>query len=281
MQNQSTLVRDVTYTGIGLHSGLPVTVTLKPAPVNTGIVFIRADLPGAPRVAAVSDNITNTVRATTIEAGAAKVFTIEHLMAALSASMVDNCLVEIDAPEPPAGDGSARVFWELIERAGIRAQDAERAYCAVEETHIVRQDDKFAMILPYDGFRVSFTSVNPSPLVGVQYADYEITPAFFGREIAGARTIAYEKEVEALKKMGLGLGGTLENVIVYNDDRWLNQLRYPDELVRHKTLDIIGDLRLAGPIKGHVIAVKSSHALNTRLAKKIADAAKKRGENLS
>ena len=125
------------------------------------------------------------------------------------------------------------------------------------------------MALPYDGFRVSFVSVNPHPLIGIQYADFEITEENYATEIAPARTIAYEKEVAALHKMGLGLGGTLENVIVYNDFGWLNELIYPDELVRHKILDVIGDLRLAGIFNCHVVAAASGHALNTQLAKKI------------
>ena len=128
------------------------------------------------------------------------------------------------------------------------------------------------MALPYDGLRVTFTSLNPHPLVGIQYADVIIDEATYRREIAPARTIAYEKEIDALRQMGLGLGGTLENVIVYNDEKWLNTLRYPDELVRHKILDVIGDLRLAGTVRGHIIAVKSAHALNTALARKIYDA---------
>lgn len=269
MQHQTTIEKNVTYTGIGLHSGKEVTIILKSAPVDTGIVFIRVDLEGAPQVAAISDNVTATMRATTIEHGAAKVFTIEHLLSAFHAAQIDNCYVEINGAEPPVADGSALVFFELLQTAGVSRQVAKRQYTVIDKTYIVRSDDKFVAVLPYDGFRVSFTSVNPSPLIGTQYADYEVTPETFYHEIAPARTIAYEKEIEQLKKMGLGLGGDLDNVIVYNDECWLNKLRYPDELVRHKVLDIIGDLRLCGPIRGHVIAVKSSHALNTCMAKEI------------
>lgn len=270
MQQQTTLAKDVRYTGVGLHSGGEVTIALRPAPPDTGIVFVRTDLAGRPRVEAVSANVTATVRATTIESGAAKVFTIEHLLSALNALDVDNCLIEIDAPEPPVGDGSAAVFCALIRQAGVCAQEKPRVYTVIDRVYEAREGDKFIVILPYDGFRVSFTSVNPNPLVGVQYADFEVTPELFEREIAPARTIAYEKEVEMLRQMGLGKGGTLENVIVYSDERWLNALRFDDELVRHKVLDIVGDLRLAGRVRGHVIAVKSSHALNTKLAKQIA-----------
>ena len=133
------------------------------------------------------------------------------------------------------------------------------------------KDGRFIMVLPYDGFRVSFTSLNPHPLIGVQYEDFIVDEAAYHKEIAPARTIAYEKEIEALHEMGLGLGGTIENVIVYNDDGWMNPLHFDDELVRHKILDAIGDLRLAGPIRGHVVAAASGHALNTALAKQIAE----------
>lgn len=281
MQYQTTIAKDVAYTGIGLHSGCQVTIRLKPAPVNTGIVFIRVDLENAPRVAAISDNVTTTVRATTIESGAAKVFTIEHLMSAIHALKIDNCYIEIDAVEPPVTDGSSLVFFELIQSAGIQEQEEESKEVVIDQTYIVRHDDKFVMILPYDGFRVSFTSVNPSALIGTEYADYEITAENYHKEIAPARTIAYKKEIEALQKMGLGLGGTMENVIVYDDEKWLTELRFKDELVRHKVLDIIGDIRLVGRVRGHIVAVKSSHAINTELAKQISAAfCKQKGRNL-
>ncbi|MCX7781682.1 MAG: UDP-3-O-acyl-N-acetylglucosamine deacetylase [Negativicutes bacterium] len=270
MQFQSTLKRTVSYTGIGLHSGRDVTITLKPAAADTGIVFARVDLPGAPRVAAKVANVTATMRATTLEAGEAKVFTVEHLLAAFSAMGVDNCLVEITSVEPPVADGSALPFVRLIEEAGREAQAAPRSYTAVSEAKAVRVDDKFITILPYDGFRITFTSVNPHPLLGVQFGDYEITPDTFIREIAPARTIGFMHEIEALKAKGLALGGSLDNAIVYDDEKVLTPLRFPDELVRHKILDIVGDLALAGFVRGHVIAVKSSHALNTQLAKQIA-----------
>lgn len=272
MQYQTTIAKDVAYTGIGLHSGCQVTIRLKPAPVNTGIVFIRVDLEDTPRVAAISDNVTTTVRATTIESGAAKVFTIEHLMSAIHALKIDNCYIEIDAVEPPVTDGSALVFFELLQSAGIQEQEEESKEIIIDRTYIVRHEDKFVMILPYDGFRVSFTSVNPSALIGTEYADYEITAEIFHKEIAPARTIAYKEEIETLKKMGLGLGGTMENVIVYDDEKWLTKLRFEDELVRHKVLDIIGDIRLVGRVRGHIVAVKSSHAINTELAKQISAA---------
>ena len=269
MQYQTTIAKNATYTGIGLHSGCEVTLTLKPAPVNTGIVFVRVDLPGCPQVAAISDHITATMRATTLEKGAAKVFTVEHLLAACSAMQLDNCYIEMNAPEPPVADGSAIVFARLITKAGIVEQDVERKIIVIDQVYTVREEDKFITIIPYDGFRISFTSINPHPMLGVQYCDVEVNPDSFTEQIAAARTIAFTKEIEALKKMGLGLGGSMDNVIVYDEEKALNPLRYKDELVRHKVLDIIGDLSLAGNVHGHIIAVKSSHALNTALARKI------------
>jgi UDP-3-O-[3-hydroxymyristoyl] N-acetylglucosamine deacetylase len=274
MQYQTTIAKDVTYTGNGLHSGRKVTITLKPAPVNTGIVFIRVDLDGLPRIAAISDNVTSTLRATTIEEHEVKVFTIEHLLSALHAARIDNSFIEINAEEPPVGDGSALIFFDLIHKAGIKEQAACRKEIIIDKVYRIDDANRFVMVLPYDGFRVSFTSINPHRLIGTQYVDCTINTLNYRQEIAPARTIAYEKEVAELEKMGLGLGGTLENVIVYNDEGWLNKLRYEDELVRHKALDVIGDLRLAGIIRGHVIAVQSGHALNARLAKKITAAFK-------
>lgn len=271
MVYQTTLNSEVSYTGVGLHSGVDVHMTLQPAPANTGIVFVRSDLPGMPRIEAKAANVTSTVRATTIEANGIKLFTIEHLMSAFNAMGIDNCLVLIDAEEPPVADGSSKVFAELMAKAGIKVLDALRREIVIDRLYRVDDGDKFILAVPYDGFRVSFTSINPHPLIGIQYGNYEITPESYLSEVAPARTIAYEAEIEALREMGLGLGGTLENVIVYNDDGWMNELRYPDELVRHKILDIVGDLRLTGFIRGHIIAVKSGHALNTTMAKLLAE----------
>lgn len=275
MQYQNTIAEAVTYTGIGLHSGLEVCITLNPAPVDTGIVFIRVDLEGKPQIAATSDNVTSTIRATTIGNEEVKVFTIEHLLSALHALCIDNCFIEINAEEPPVADGSSLIFFELIQSAGIEAQKKLREEIIIDKVYRIDDGERFIMILPYDGFRVSFTSLNPHKLIGIQYGDYDMEQETYYKEIAPARTIAYEAEIDALKKMGLGLGGTFENVIVYNDEGWLNKLRFEDELVRHKILDVVGDLRLAGIVRGHVIAVKSGHELNAQLAKKITAAFKK------
>ena len=271
MQRQRTLKSNVSCVGVGLHSGKEVRLELKSADVDSGIIFMRTDLPNRPKIHATAANVTATLRATTLEEGGAKVFTIEHLMSALNACGVDNCLVAINAEEPPVLSGNSIDFFKMIKSAGVVEQDKERKVIRVEKIYRVDggEGKRFVMALPYDGFRVSFVSVNPHPLIGIQYGDYEITKDIYEREIAPARTIAYEKEIDTLRAMGLGLGGTFENVIVYNDEGWLNKLNYPDELVRHKILDVIGDMRLAGIVKCHIVASASGHALNTQLAKKI------------
>ena len=274
LQKQRTLKTEISYTGIGLHSGREVHATLKPAPEDTGIVFVRTDLPGAPQIHAKAENVTSTLRATTVEEDGHKVFTIEHLMSAFHAHRIDNAYVELDSEEPPVADGASLVFFELMTKAGIVEQAKDRKEIVIDKVYRIDDEKtgRFVMVLPYDGFRVSFTSLNPHKLIGVQYEDFHIDEAVYHKEIAPARTIAYEKEIQALREMGLGLGGSLENVIVYNDEGWLNPLHFEDELVRHKILDVIGDLRLAGIIRGHVIAAASGHALNTQLAKEIAAA---------
>ena len=274
LQKQRTLKTEVSYTGIGLHSGREVHATLKPAPEDTGIVFVRKDLSGEPQIHAKAQNVTSTLRATTVEENGNKVFTIEHLMSAFHAHRIDNAYVELDSEEPPVADGASLVFFELMAKAGIVEQAKDRKEIVIDKVYRIDDEKtgRFVMVLPYDGFRVSFTSLNPHKLIGVQYEAFHVDEAVYHKEIAPARTIAYEKEIQALREMGLGLGGSLENVIVYNDEGWLNPLHFEDELVRHKILDVIGDLRLAGIIRGHVIAVASGHALNTQLAKQIAAA---------
>lgn len=274
LQKQTTLETAVSYTGIGLHSGREVHAVLKPAPADTGIVFVRTDLPGQPMIHAKAENVTSTLRATTVEENGLRVFTIEHLMSAFHAHRIDNAFVELDSEEPPVADGASLVFFELMAKAGVRKLEAECREVIIDKVYRIDDEatSRFVMVVPYDGFRVSFTSLNPHKLIGVQYEDFHIDEETYHKEIAPARTIAYEKEIAQLREMGLGLGGTLESVIVYNDDGWLNPLHFEDELVRHKILDVIGDLRLAGIIRGHVIAAASGHALNTQLAKKIAAA---------
>ena len=272
-EKQQTVAGDIVFSGVGIHSGKVTNLVIKPAPADAGLKFRRTDLPGQPEIVVCAENGQESARATTLTKDGVAVFTVEHFLSALHAMKVDNAVIEIDGPEPPILDGGSLPVVKAIREAGLVQQEAERRYVVITEPVTVYGDkdhEQMVIALPADDFRVSFTSVNPHPLVGTQFCDVTVNEESYEKEIAPARTIAYEKEVEALHAAGLGLGGSLENTIVYSDEKWLTPLRYTDELVRHKILDLIGDLRVLGLVKGHFIAVKSSHALNGRLAKKIA-----------
>lgn len=266
---QHTIAKEVSLTDIGLHSGKDVVMTLKPAAENTGIVFVRTDLKGRPEIKAIPENVSSTIRATTLSANGAEVFTVEHLMSALSMQAIDNIIIEMSSPEPPVADGSAKVFFDMIEEAGVVEQKAERKVYAVDKEFAVYDNDKYIIIVPYDGYRMSFTSINKHPLLGTQYMDLELTKENYAKDIASARTVAFEEEIAYLQKNGLGLGGSLENVVVFGKDKILSVPRFDDELIRHKILDAVGDLYLLGPIKGHVICVCTGHAYNAKIAKQI------------
>ena len=186
MQKQTTLAKEASYTGVGLHSGREVHMVLKPGKADTGLVFVRTDLPEQPEIRAVAENVTSTLRATTVEENGCKVFTIEHLMSAFHAAGIDNCRIEMDSEEPPVADGASLAFFELIRGAGKLELDAPRAEVLVDKVYRIDDDKKerFVMVLPYDGFRVSFTSVNPHKLIGIQYEDFEIDEETYHREIA-------------------------------------------------------------------------------------------------
>ncbi|MBQ7418848.1 MAG: UDP-3-O-[Acidaminococcaceae bacterium] len=209
------------------------------------------------------------LRATTISENGAQVATVEHLLGALFAMGVDNCQIEMDSPEPPVTDGSGLVFAQLVQKAGRKEQEAEKTVYEIDRAFSVYDGDKYIVMLPYDGMRISFTSVNTHPLLGTQYYDVILNEETFVKEIAPARTIGFMREVEQMRKMGLGLGGNLENAVVYDDTKCLSVLRFPDELVRHKILDVLGDMSLIGSWNGHIIAVKSGHSYNSQLAKQI------------
>ena len=266
---QQTLAAPVSYSGIGLHSGKNVNMCMLPAEADTGIVFIRTDLPDKPEIAAKPANVSSTLKATTLSENGAEVFTVEHLMAALSMMGIDNCRIEMDSPEPPVTDGSSGVFADLILEAGRKTQAAPRKVYTLDRAFAVHQDDRYICVLPYDGYRISFTSINPHPLLGTQYYDIELTEENFLKEIATARTVAFMHEVEQMKKMGLGLGGNTDNVVVFDNTGILSETRFDNELIRHKILDVIGDLYLLGHIKAHVVAVKTGHAFNAELARQI------------
>ena len=269
MKKQVTLASAVSYSGAGLHSGKEVTMRLMPGNPDSGIVFTRTDLSGRPEIHARAELVTSTLKATTLSENGAQVFTVEHLLGALSAMGVDNCRIEMDAPEPPVTDGSGLVFARMVQQAGRTEQEAEKKIRVINRPFSVYDGDKYILMLPYDGTRVSFTSVNPHPLLGTQYFDLLLDEETFLKEIAPARTIGFMREVEQMRKLGLGLGGNLENALVYDDEKCLSIPRFPDELVRHKILDVLGDLSLIGAWKGHIIAVKSGHAYNSQLAKQI------------
>ena len=270
LSKQTTICKAVELKGIGLHSGKPVALCFRPAVDDTGIVFRRTDLNGAPAIPALASYVTTTVRATTLECGEAKVFTVEHVLAALYARGIDNCIVELSSAEAPVADGSAAPFLTLLEDAGILELQQNRRNYVVKQPIEVREGERYISIHPYEGFRITFTSQNAHPLLGTQTIDLEITKESFTHQIAPARTVGFLWEVEELKSKGLALGGSLENAVVFDSEKNLTPLRFPDELVRHKVLDVLGDLALiGGALKGHVIAVQSGHTLNAKLAQHV------------
>ena len=268
---QQTLAAEVACNGIGLHSGKPVELKLVPAPADTGIVFIRTDLPNKPHVRAVTANITSTLKATTLSENNAEVFTVEHVMAALAMTRIDNCFVEMSSPEPTVADGSADTFVQAILKVGRVTQDKKRNVYKVDKAFAVYDKDRYICVLPYDGYRITFTSINSHPMLGTQVFDLECTEDRLLEDIAPARTVAFVEELDAMRKMGMGKGGTTENVVVFDTDKILSVPRFKDELIRHKILDVIGDLYLLGSIQAHVIAMKTGHAFNANVAKQIDD----------
>lgn len=263
---QHTLAGPAICAGVGLHSGQRVRVSIRPAPVNTGIVFVRTDLDGDNRVRAAAEAVTPTRLCTVIEnASGVKVATIEHLMAALAALDVDNAVVELDGPEIPIMDGSALPFIQLIDRAGRRLQEAERQYIEILDTVEVTEGDKWARLSPSDRFEVAFEIAFPTAVIGRQRVDMTVDETSFRRDLADCRTFGFLSEVNALREAGLARGGSLENAVVIDGDRVLNPegLRRPDEFVRHKALDAVGDLYVLGaPIIGRFEGVYAGHALN-------------------
>src|SRR5437667_4523531 len=270
---QHTLSKAAGFSGMSLHTGEKVSLKLHPAPANHGIKFKRKDLPDEPTIDAKIDNLKMVERATTIGEGSMRVHTVEHVLAALSAMGVDNAVVEMDANEPPIGDGSAHAYVDVIKRAGIAPQDAPRKFFDVREPmHMESKTGALLVLLPDDTFRISCTQAGPNNRFA-QFLSTEITPAIFEREIAPARTFVYYEDVQPLMEKNLIKGGSLENAIVVRGEAVLSKepLRFADEFVRHKILDIIGDLALVGrPIRGHVVAVKPGHATNAELVRALA-----------
>ena len=266
---QQTLAKSASISGSSLHTGEKVTLTIRPAPVGHGRKFKRCDMTDGPTIDADIAHVKTVERATTIVDGAVKVHTAEHVLSALAGMGVDNALIEMDASEPPIGDGSAAPYVELIKRAGIVDQGvARRVYAVTEPIHLETKGGSLMTVVPDDGFRVSCTQVGPDGRF-TQFLSVEITPDNYERLIAPARTFVFYEDVKPLMDKGLIRGGSLENAVVVRGESVLSKepLRFKDEFVRHKILDIVGDLALFGrAIKGHVIAVKPGHGPNTELA---------------
>src|SRR3989440_8326906 len=269
---QHTVGKSAGFSGTSLHTGEKVSLKLHPAPVDHGIKFKRKDLQDGPTIDARIENLKTVERATTIGEGSVRVHTVEHVLAVLSAMGVDNAIVEMDANEPPIGDGSAQAYVDLIKKAGVTAQEEPRKFFDVREPmHVETKTGALLVLLPDDKFRISCTQAGPNNQF-TQFLSMEVTPAAFECEIAPARTFVYYEDVEPLMAKNLIKGGSLENAIVVRGEAVLSKepLRFSDEFVRHKILDIIGDLALVGRrIRGHVVAVKPGHSANAELARSI------------
>jgi UDP-3-O-[3-hydroxymyristoyl] N-acetylglucosamine deacetylase len=268
---QRTIKNPITFTGVGLHSGKYATVRVLPAPVHTGIRFIRTDLGGV-EIRAVAANTAGADHATTLREGGAAVRTVEHLLGALSGLGIGNARVEIDAEEMPIMDGSAGPFIRMIVEAGVSTQDRVQPVLKVTRPVVVRDNDKQLAIWPSERPSISFLIDFEHPLLREQSLTYQVSEENFIREVADARTFGFARDVEFLQSKGLAKGASLENAVALSDTEVLNKegLRYRDEFVRHKVLDIIGDLALVGmPVIGHVVAHKSGHGLNALMATRL------------
>jgi len=272
---QRTIAEKISCTGIGLHSGEPVQLTLHPARAGSGIVFVRTDLPQLVEVPANHSAVTSTRLATTLGRGDATVGTVEHLLSALCGLGIDNVRVEVDGPEIPVMDGSAASFVFLIRAAGIFDQGVPRRSLRVRRALEVRDGDRLIRIEPARELRVTYSVDFAHPAIGrQQLRDLVIDDESFESEICRARTFGFLREVEALWRSGLARGGNLDNTVVMDDFRVLNRdgLRWSDEFVRHKALDLIGDLALLGlPLEGHVVVERGGHALHQRLVRALLD----------
>ncbi len=269
---QHTIAREVWCSGVCLHSGARVTLRFCPAPPYHGVRFRRVDVAGHPVVEAHYHNVVNTQLATTLGTDGVTISTVEHLMAALYGLNIDNVLIDIDGPEVPIFDGSSGPFLTLLEEGGLRQQGVARQCLRIERPFVYRDKDAFIKVTPSDELQVSYTIEFPHKLVGTQRLSWRFSPGDFGRKIARARTFGFLKDVQKLQSMGLALGGSLENALVFDDYRVLNQggFRYADECVRHKVLDFLGDLALMGmPMIGHFKAYKAGHALHNRFLKSL------------
>ena len=270
MNAQRTLRRSISCAGIGLHSGNKVTLSLKPAPADFGIRFRRSDLGGL-EVPATVEHVGGIKLATGLTRDAVRVDTVEHLLAAFISVGIDNAMVELNSPEVPIMDGSAAPFLYLIHEAGVKRLPSPRRFLKVQRPISLSHGDKRIALYPSDHFKVTYSIAFDHPLLRHQSRTIRVTEESFVEEIAPARTFGFLKEVEMMRQQGLALGGSLENAIVIGDTGVLNNaLRYEDEFVRHKILDVIGDMALVGhPIIGHLVAHRGGHALHTEFAAKV------------
>ncbi|KXS49690.1 UDP-3-O-acyl-N-acetylglucosamine deacetylase [Halanaerobium congolense] len=269
---QQTLKKEIVVQGISLHSGKDAEIRLIPAAENTGIVFYRADLDKKIKISAEPASVVNLIRNTTIgskEIKEAKISTIEHLMAAIWGSGIDNLEIEVSGPEIPVIDGSAFPYYQEMIKSGLKKQQAKRKVYQIEETIFAREEDSYIAILPYDGFKISYTLDYDHPVIGSSYFEFDAAKMNFAEEISKARTFGFAFEIEKLHEQGLALGGSLDNAILIEETKTVNSLRFENEFVRHKILDVVGDMFLNGRIRGHIMAVKSGHRLHVKLAEKI------------
>ncbi len=272
IEKQKTLKKEISIEGIALHSGEDAEIKLRAAPADTGIVFYRSDLDKKIKIKAEPGTVVNLVRNTAIGSSKikeAKVNTIEHLMAAIWGSGIDNLEIEVSGPEIPVIDGSAYPYYQRLVNSGLKEQQQSRRVYKIEAPIFARQDDSYITILPYDGFKISYTLDYQHPVIGSSYFEFDAEKIDFAEEIAKARTFGFAAEVEKLHEQGLALGGSLENAVLIEKTKTVNPLRFENEFVRHKILDVIGDMFLNGRIRGHIIAVKSGHRLHVKLAEKI------------
>ncbi len=274
---QTTLGSTVEFKGIGIHIGRETTVRFKPAPADNGIVFVRTDVEGNPEIKACVENVRQVEeqsRRTTLGKDYYEVHTVEHVLSALYGMGIDNAFIELDSDEPPEpGDGSVRSYIKLLESAGVsEIENKPRKILKIEEQVNIEAFGATLSVVPFDGLKVSFTIDFDNPVIGTQYISLEITPESYKEEIASCRTFCMYEDVKLLQERNMIKGGTLENAIVVGDDGILNEepLRFPNEFVRHKVLDLLGDLSLLGArVRGHIISAKSGHASNVSFVKRI------------
>jgi UDP-3-O-[3-hydroxymyristoyl] N-acetylglucosamine deacetylase len=270
--HQRTFKHRASFEGIGLHSGERVRLTLAPAPPDSGITFVRMDADPAVEIPAVSASVVDAVLNTSLGKDGVRIGTVEHVLAALAGCGIDNARIEVDGPEVPIGDGSSAPFVQLVYRAGVHELRAPRRFLLVKKPVAVSDGDKIVKLLPARCFSVTYTIDFQHPLISDQRYALELDARSFQKEIARARTFGFKRDVERLHRAGLARGGSLDNAVVVDDFHILNPegLRFSDEFVRHKILDAVGDLALLGmPVIGHLVAVKSGHALNHQLVRKV------------